>query len=809
MVGMAASEILIVMVFLMGGQMGLPLGLPPGPEDPLMSKFAPAECLFYTSWSSTVSPDASGNATERWLANPEIQESFQKLKSAIEALSQQGELREQEFGKQAFLVAERCLTHAGGFYLSQLEFPFHFQGGGLITLGSDAAEINEQMSVQIEALLQREQVEVTRRDIAGLTFRQAVVELGLESHVITWGIVNDQYLAIAVGPHEMESMLANMKTDPPEWLRDLRHEIPVDRTSAVTYTNVESFLELGQRVAADAGAGMRMEQTTLIMGVKNVTSAGWISGLDDQGFVCRGTVHLNGEPAGFLGLIEGEPLEEATFGKIAADRMLMTGVRISVPKLFALTRDIIDLNEFSRGQFDIGVAALNDMLDINLEEDVIETLDDHAYFYGSVNFANPMAGWVLGIGASRQMELTDAYNKINEFIESNCEAAGQLVFEQSEVNGNIIYGLKDTSGWGSMPNFTWTLADGELLVSLDKSSLRRHLRRETLSDDALVNDPWFADHAFSPPRMDAQGPYLVASLDIAGLLKMGLPLLSTFGEGMFPPGYTADDLPSLNALTQEMKTSVTAVFRTPEGFETAQHQTLPGGTPGTMLAAAAIGVMPASLQVRASAQRSTAANQMRQLILAMHNYHDATKAFPARFSKDEDERPLLSWRVHILPFLEQGDLYEQFHLDEPWDSDHNKALIERMPDCYIHPRARTAAGQTVFVVPHGEGSIMPDPSDASTLPKGTRLEEVRDGASRTGVIFEVSTENAVTWTKPDDFDWQKFDDPVAALFGDWAGDGVNVALADGSVPFISRDQLQKILNALITTNDGQAIEWDR
>ena len=407
------------------------------------------------------------------------------------------------------------------------------------------------------------------------------------------------------------------------------------------------------------------------------------------------------------------------------------------------------------------------------------------------------------------MELTDAYQKIIEFMENTCETDAELEFEQSEVNGNIIYGVKNTSQWNFMPNFTWTLAEGELLISMDKSSLRRHLRREALADDALVMDPWFADHAFNPPRMDAAGPYLVASLDIAGLLKLGLPLLTTFGDEMFPPGYTANDLPSLDALTQDMKPGVTALFRTPEGFETAQHQTLPGGTPGTMLAAAAIAVLPASMQIRAAAQRTTAANQMRQLALAMHNYHDATKAFPARFSKDEDDQPLLSWRVHILPYLEQGDLYEQFHLDEPWDSEHNRALIERMPDCYVHPRARTEAGKTVFVVPQGEGSIMPDPSDASPLPKGTRLEHVLDGTSRTALIFEVNAENAVTWSKPDDFDWQKFDDPVAALFGDWAGDRVNVALADGSVHFISRDQLQKILNALITTNDGEVIEWDR
>ena len=73
----------------------------------------------------------------------------------------------------------------------------------------------------------------------------------------------------------------------------------------------------------------------------------------------------------------------------------------------------------------------------------------------------------------------------------------------------------------------------------------------------------------------------------------------------------------------------------------------------------------------------------------MHNYHDTYGTFPPAATTDGADKPLLSWRVAILPFLEQQPLYEQFHLDEPWDSPHNKTLIEQMPQVYAIPGSPT------------------------------------------------------------------------------------------------------------------------
>jgi hypothetical protein len=120
-----------------------------------------------------------------------------------------------------------------------------------------------------------------------------------------------------------------------------------------------------------------------------------------------------------------------------------------------------------------------------------------------------------------------------------------------------------------------------------------------------------------------------------------------------------------------------------EGTELRLEVTVPPG-PATLAAAtSAVGVgllLPAVQKVREAAERSKSSSNLKQIILALHNYNDAYGGkLPAHaiYSKD-GKTPLLSWRVAILPYIEQDNLYRQFHLDEPWDSEHNKTPASRV-----------------------------------------------------------------------------------------------------------------------------------
>src|SRR6185295_10166602 len=138
--------------------------------------------------------------------------------------------------------------------------------------------------------------------------------------------------------------------------------------------------------------------------------------------------------------------------------------------------------------------------------------------------------------------------------------------------------------------------------------------------------------------------------------------------------------------------------------------------------------------------------QAKQIMLAMHNYHDIHKRFPAQAIYDKSGKlPLLSWRVLILPFVEENGLYKEFHLDEPWDSEHNKKLIEKMPAIFNSPGADLPPGKTCYVVPRGKNTLFEGD-------KGMRDRDIVDGTSKTIMLVEVGADKAVTWTKPDDME---------------------------------------------------------
>jgi len=101
-------------------------------------------------------------------------------------------------------------------------------------------------------------------------------------------------------------------------------------------------------------------------------------------------------------------------------------------------------------------------------------------------------------------------------------------------------------------------------------------------------------------------------------------------------------------------------------------------------------------------------NQFKNIALAFHSYCNRHKTFPTN-SYNEEGKPLLSWRVHILPYISGQAIYDQFHLDEPWDSEHNRPLVEKMPALYADPdsalRNINRQGKTTFVVPTGKDLV--------------------------------------------------------------------------------------------------------
>lgn len=213
---------------------------------------------------------------------------------------------------------------------------------------------------------------------------------------------------------------------------------------------------------------------------------------------------------------------------------------------------------------------------------------------------------------------------------------------------------------------------------------------------------------------------------------------------------------------------------------------------------------PAVKQARGAAKRMQAMNNLKQFAIAMHNFADVYGgAFPAVASGDKAGKPLLSWRVHLLPFLEQDALYKQFKLDEPWDSEHNKKLIEKMPAIFHAPTSKLdkAKGLTVYVAPVGEGLIFTGKPGAS----GTKFVEITDGTSNTVMLVEVADEAAVVWTSPEDWALDA-DKPLRDVLGQH-GKEFLAALADGSVRAFNDKLTAETWVKLLTRAGSEVVDF--
>jgi hypothetical protein len=204
------------------------------------------------------------------------------------------------------------------------------------------------------------------------------------------------------------------------------------------------------------------------------------------------------------------------------------------------------------------------------------------------------------------------------------------------------------------------------------------------------------------------------------------------------------------------------------------------------------------------AQRQKDMNRFKQIALGLHNYHDVFRMFPPHEKyRDEGGKHHLSWRVHILPYVEQHELYKQFKLDEPWDSPHNKKLLALMPDIFRShaPKAASTAkvkpGYTTFVAPQGDDTVLGSS-------KKSRLQDCRDGTSNTVFFVEVKPEFAVPWTAPDDYAFDE-EDPADGLLVDDEGRWL-AAFADGSVRLLRGDIGPEMIKRLFEKSDGELID---
>ena len=194
--------------------------------------------------------------------------------------------------------------------------------------------------------------------------------------------------------------------------------------------------------------------------------------------------------------------------------------------------------------------------------------------------------------------------------------------------------------------------------------------------------------------------------------------------------------------------------------------------------------------------------QLGTIALAFHAFENAHNAFPAAAITDRDGRPLLSWRVALLPYLAGGEsLHREFHLDEPWDSPHNVKLVAKMPAIFGCPSDPGASkGMTPYRVVVSDREV-PNGNPMFQLDRGTQILEGTDGISNTLLMAE-SAESA-PWTKPVDHRFAL--ESAVPKFGSRRQGGFHMATVDGTVRFLKTTVLPAMLKVMITRDGGEVI----
>ena len=186
--------------------------------------------------------------------------------------------------------------------------------------------------------------------------------------------------------------------------------------------------------------------------------------------------------------------------------------------------------------------------------------------------------------------------------------------------------------------------------------------------------------------------------------------------------------------------------------------------------------------------------KMNRIGKAMHKCQDAYRRFPGANFGPDGAPSSLSWRVHLLPFVEQQELYDQFHPDEPWDSPHNRQLVESMPEIYrMHD---TAAGKTSLHVFVGEQTPFENA-------ESSQIHKIIDGTSRTIMAALGGPETATEWTRPGGLEFDP-SDPLKILGSPTFG-GYPVIMFDSQVKTLPPD-LSAERAAMFITSRGE--KWD-
>lgn len=761
MVGFGVIEAIVFVIMLGSGGLGVPLGMPPGPEHPMLGRFAPENPEVFIAWTGSEKPGGD-DPTSKWMANPEIQATVAKVMAGLSKLAPEPDENESEadvLQRLVFKSVETSLYQGGSMFASGIQLNRRqpkFDAAMLIPLGDRALEF-QQLVAALESASQRSTDPLCRFDA-----QQGETKVIIEQELAVELMVKDDFLVIGINAGMLDQGLKNMQSDPPPWFTDARERLTMGKFSSMSFLSSKCLRDIELPIDP-------------FFDVRALESMCFVSGIDDGGAVTRSSIQFRAGSE-LETLLPSKPLTENELMRLPPRPLI--GFETTIP-VDAVVEFIANVGkQVGDDPLIEAEEQVQDLFGMSLKDELLHFFDGGVGVSIDVDIAGNRPQVMAVFGIKDEMSFPAIYQTVVDAICKWPEVEDRL--EKIEHREYEIYEFSPQQRFVPI-GVSWAHINDQLVIASSAELVAQQVDR-TLDGGGFAKTKRAQQLIAFGKESGLGNPVMVTSMDPVKLMEIYLQFVSMWGridDAELLPGFTLGDLPELEVLSAGVDSSVNGIYRSKTGVETYGRTTLPGSSPPVSAVAVAgvAGVRLAPIK-RQAKREINAQNSMRQIILASLNFESANLAFPATATVDADGKPLLSWRVHILPFLEQNELYEKFHLDESWDSEHNKTLIKEMPNIYCHKDMKAADGKTVYLGVAGEDGVLGTPQKKP--PGEIGFGQITDGSSNTLMAVAVEPSSAVIWSRPVDLDTADGGEKVIEVT-DENEDSTVIGFCDGSV----------------------------
>ncbi len=818
--GTNMMELLVAIAasFFSSGFMGLPISVPPLPPDPVIERAAPESCLFHLATAGIASSEAdSKNLTEQMLAGEEMREFLTALGASATRAARMADPRKPELIDAGLNVAQSLLARPLAITVDALtppspQGPPSVVASFVLRTGTTGEAFAAGVDVLVnEALagmaLPEEPKNIT---VAEGKFSQLMTPLG----PISWGHLSEGPLAgtyiVTIGNGTRESLVTRLSDgtrNAPTWKADLEQHMPIVRQSTLTYLNASMAIEIL--------SGLPMPDRDRVLnvldaaGIANLETIGARTGMSAEGVVSSLWLGFKGEPKGFF----AKPttgIGPSVLARVPADSVIAQSWSLDLSKSLELILDVIATGDpKAAATARDGLSQFRAIAGFDVDTHLLKAIgpDWTVLVSPAPGAIMPSVAIIAGVRDAK------AFASVHKALLAMLAGATanqdvQLSVREVPYRGKTLFCLDVVMKEGAFPiEPTWCLTGDSLVITLSPQLMKTLLSRDP-ADGGLGTTPEVAKALIgSEPSFVATAEPRSSIGTLSSFYELAVPtargLLAQKGIDLDLP-----QLPASSAILPFIRPSVTVIRHEPQGILVQTAGTVPlvgGGALAAMPSSAPVLVallLPAVSAARDAANRAMVMNNVKQVLLALLTYEADNARLPPQAICDKQGNPLLSWRVAILPYLGEEELYEAFHLDEPWDSEHNRELIGRMPQVFVSPLAtadETQNGLTNLQVLAGPGTPFTKPAT------GIRPADVRDGMSNTLAVVEAVSDAAVPWTKPADILFDP-DEPLSGVGNPRRNGNVFVAgFLDGSVRTFAPTIDPVVFKALVTPAGGEPV----